>query len=81
MKLKFNKQINTAREMHNQAGAKRCHFYTYCNNPKCWGRQAWTKSVDLDQMPQNMWLLICIYTVYHSISNIKDVVKQDLFKF
>ena len=26
--------------MCDQAGTKRCPIYTYCNNPKCWDRQA-----------------------------------------
>ena len=38
----------------NQSGLKCCPFYKYCNNPKCWDRHTWTKSVDPDQTLQNM---------------------------
>ena len=58
--------------MCDQAVMKCYPFYTYCNNPKCWNRQAWANNVDPDQTLQNMWVLILIYIVFHLSGNIND---------
>ena len=41
--LKLNSQKNNCKNLVvicNQSGMKRGPFYNYCNNPKCWDRQA-----------------------------------------